>query len=180
MKKDNDVGKLGSLALNKLDLEQAYRLFDSLDSKRGTHPEESCIAQHVAVPMDKVDSAINFWKPLYFNVTTEGRLLSGIETYELGDPKHRVHPDKAPYIAQCNLMALEAIKMMGDHWPTVEDPQDFVFGSEREKEVAKFWKDTFAPTLFQTQWAWTGVMAVLAGEPMATRELLYDYKDQLP
>jgi hypothetical protein len=180
MKDNKEVGKLVNKKIERFDLDQAYKLFENLDNKKGSGPEGACIAQHVQVPMDKVERAIEFWKPLYFSVTTEDRGLNGAEAYDLGDPKLHAKPDPVPYIAQCNLMALEGIRMMNAHWPTVANVAEMMFGSEREKEVADFWKKTFAPTLFQAQWAWTGVMAVLAGEPVATTELLERYKDQLP
>jgi len=141
---------------------------------------KSVIAQRVIVPMDKVERAIQFWKPIYFSATKEGRLLNGIEAYELGDPKITPKPDKGPFIAMCNLMALECLKMMGDHWPTVDDAKLLAFGTEREREVADFWHQQFAPTAFQADWAWKGCMAVLAGEPHSTSELLVSFRDQLP
>lgn len=170
-------GKLNKAKINKLDYKQAQEFFDKLGEVG--RPESSVISQKVSIATDKIDNAISFWKKVYFSATSEGRLLNGAEAYELGDDKLTNQPDKGPYIAMCNLLALEALKIMGDNWPTVEDPQDMVFGSDREKAVASFWKDTFAPTLFQTQWAWTAVMSVMAGEPHATADILDNYENQL-
>jgi hypothetical protein len=79
-----------------------------------------------------------------------------------------------------NLMALEAIKIMGEQMPTAEKAALLAFASDREKEIAVFWKDMFAPTEFQAQWAWQAVLAVLVGNPAAQNEILVNYKEQLP
>ena len=177
----SDFKSLNSLKLNLPSFEEAADIADNMSRREGHSPETSCISQRVGVPMDRVDGAISFWKALYFAETVQGRLLSGIEAYELGDEKiHHSRANKTPYIAMCNLMALEAIKMMGDAWPTMETAENLMFGSEREQDIADFWKQTFAPTSFQANWAWAAVMAVLAGEPSSTSELLYQYREQLP
>lgn len=178
MSDPKEIGKLKNKAVQKANLDTALHFFDDIDKKRELN---SIISQKVQIPMDKVNTAIAFWKPLYFSVVTEGRLLNAAEAYDLGDEKvHGIKANKVPYIAMCNLMALEAMKIMGDTWPTVEDPDDMLYGTEREREVAKFWKATFAPSAFQTQWAWSGVMSVMAGNPTATQEFLDNYKEQLP
>ncbi len=162
-----DVGEhLAKLEQDKLD--------EALDSKEGV------ISQRVVIPLAKIEQALLFWKPIYLSVTIDGRHLNGIEAYNLGDPTKTDQPNQGPCIALCNLMALEAIRMMGDTMPTVEDPQSMVFGTEREQQIADFWKGTFAPTLFQAQWAWAAALAVMAGEPAATAELLETYTEQLP
>ena len=140
----------------------------------------SVIAQKVDVSSGKIDLAMAFWKPVLFGTLKEGRQLNGIEAYELGDDKNNVNPDKGPYIAMCNIMALEALRIMGDHHPTVTDAKMMAFATDREKEVCDFWHQSFAPTAFQAEWAWKAVLAVLAGDPIATRELLDSYRDQLP
>jgi hypothetical protein len=138
------------------------------------------IAQRVPTPWDKVDRAIQFWKKVYFSEQKDGRCLNGIEAYELGDPKITAKPNKAPFIAQCNLMALEALKIMGDHWPTTEDAALLAFATDQEREVADFWHVQFAPLAFQAEWAWKACLAVMAGEPLSTKDLLDSYQDQLP
>ena len=77
-------------------------------------------------------------------------------------------------------MALEAITMMGNNIPTSAHATLLAYATEREKEVAGFWKDNFAPTEFQVEWAWAAALAVMAGDPSATAELLDNYRDQLP
>ena len=157
-------------------------LIRAIEQKKKTLNGEAAIARREYVPLAKVEKAIAFWKSVYFRVTAEGRLLNGIEAYELGDPRRTpaTQVDKGPYIAMCNLMALEAIRMMGEHMPTSEDAVTLAFASDREKEIAGFWKETFAPTAFQVEWAWKAALAVMAGEPHATKEVLEDYREQLP
>jgi hypothetical protein len=157
-------------------------LIRAIEQKQKTMKGEAAIARREHVSIRKVEEAISFWKRVYFGTTAEGRLLNGIEAYELGDPKRTpaAKVDKGPYIAMCNLMALEAVKMMGDHMPTSEDAITLAFATDREREIAKFWKDNFAPTEFQVEWAWKGALAVMAGEPTATNEILEEYKSQLP
>ena len=174
-----EVGKLNRLKPTNPNIIDVGQALVSIDDKKGYVPFDSSIAQRVAVPMDRVEQAITFWKPLYVNVKSEGRLLNGIEAFELGKDD-RVHPEKTPYIAMCNLMALEALKIMGDAWPTVESPESLMHGGEREKLVADYWKKTFAPTIHQASWAWSAVMAVMAGNPPATSEILYKFREQLP
>jgi hypothetical protein len=137
------------------------------------------ISQRVHVQPEKIERAISFWKPRYFDYIVEGRHLNGVEAYVLGDPSKTEHPNPVPYIAMCNLMALEALRMMGNQLPTVENPELMMLGSEREREISDFWKKCFAPTLFQVQWAWSAAMAVMAGEPGATAEILENYAHQI-
>lgn len=180
MKEAKELGKLNHHKVDQPSFEEAAEIMDHLDRKKSDGPENSVIGQRARIPNDKVEAAVSFWKPIYFSVTAEGRLLNGVEAYDLGNAEHQVHPDKAIYIAMCNLMALTALRMMGDSWPTMEDAADLAAGTERERDIAGFWKNTYAPTLFQARWAWSAVMAVLAGDPTATKELIYNYKDQLP
>ncbi len=177
-----DVGKLSRLKPSNPNIIDVGEAIVNIDEHKGDKPLEAIIPQRMHIQSEHIERATQFWKPLYFNIRSEGRLLNGIEAYELGDDKIRAgkQPDKIPYIAMSNLMALEALRLLGDTWPTVEAPEELMFGTDREKLVADFWKDTFAPTAFQANWAWSGVLAVLAGEPGATRELLYAYKEQLP
>jgi hypothetical protein len=158
------------------------RLYEMVQQRMRSDEGHAVIEKRVSIHTRKVDSAISFWKPIYFNHSREGRLLNGIEAYELGDEKRTPGSacDKAPYIAMCNLMALEAIKMMGDQMPTAEKGILLAYASEREKEISQFWKEMFAPTEFQAEWAWKGVLAVLAGNPAAAHELLENYRSQLP
>lgn len=141
---------------------------------------EAIITQRVHIPAAKIEQAITFWKPLYFNYKKDKRLLNGIEAYELGDPKITPSPNAVPYIAMCNLITLEALLRMGDQSPTVEAATDLAYATEREREIADFWHKTFYPTEFQVEWAWTAAMAVMAGDPIATNEILEDYRQQLP
>lgn len=158
------------------------RLYEMVQQRMRTDEGHAVLEKRVSVHTRKVDAALSFWKPIYFGHSVEGRLLNGIEAYELGDPKKTMGTkcDKAPYIAMCNLMALEAIKMMGDQMPTAEKGILLAYASDREKDIARFWKDMFAPTEFQAEWAWKAVLAVLAGNPAAAHELLENYRLQLP
>lgn len=157
-------------------------LIRAIEQRRKTLKEIPAIARRAPVSIKGVEKAIAFWKKVYFANTVEGRLLNGIEAYELGDPKKTpaTMVDKAPYIAMCNLMALEAIRRMGESMPTSEDAVTLAFATEREKEISKFWKENFAPTSFQVEWAWKAALSVMAGEPHSTKEMLEDFKHQLP
>lgn len=180
MKDAKEVGKLNNLKVGQPALDEAADIMEQLALKDEQGPTAAVIANKVRIPQDRLDKAVAFWKPIYFSVTAEGRLLNGVEAFDLGNEKHQVHPEKGPYIAMCNLMALSALKMMGESWPTMEDAANLSAGTERERDIADFWKKTYAPTIFQARWAWTAVMAIMAGEPTATQELLYKYQDQLP
>ena len=163
-------------------IEKMAEVFAAVIQAKASQEGKAAIAQKVEVSRRKVESAISFWKPIYFNRTIDGRLLNGIEAYELGDPAKTpgTKCDKAPYIAMCNLMALEAIIMMGENMPTSAHATLLAYATEREKEIAGFWKKTFAPTEFQVEWAWSAALSVMAGEPHATAELLDNYREQLP
>ena len=141
----------------------------------------SAIASKVHIPISKIEQAINFWKPYYFDVVVEGRHLNGIEAYELGDPEKTpaAQVNQSVYIAMCNLMALEALRMMGDNTPTSTEAVLLAYATDREKEIAGFWKDNFAPTKFQVEWAWKAALAVMAGDPLATKDMIDNYRDQL-
>lgn len=177
---DRDVGKRRSqLVVNSQNPDEISDVLADIARQKEAE-EKRAIASKVRIPPDRIEAAIQFWKPVYFSVTKEGRFLNGVEAYELGDESKAEHPDKGPYVAMCNLMALEAMKMMGDHWPTVVDAQLMAFATDREKEVAEFWKQTFAPTTFQAEWAWKACLSVMAGAPQATKEMLEDFRVQLP
>lgn len=138
-------------------------------------------ANRKPVDMGKVETAIAFWKNVYFSVLVdEKRLLNGIEAYELGDPAKHEKPNPAPYIAMCNLMALEGLRKLGQENPSTTNPHRMLFGSDREQEIAGFWKNSFAPTLFQCEWAWSAILGLIGGNPVAIREMLTNYKEQLP
>lgn len=158
------------------------RLYEMIEQRMKSDEGHAVIEKRISVHARKVEQALAFWKPVYFSHSREGRLLNGIEAYELGDEKKTVDSkcDKAPYIAMCNLMALEAIKMMGEQMPTAEKGILLSYASDREKEISAFWKEMFAPTEFQAEWAWKAVLAVLAGNPAASTELLDNYRQQLP
>ena len=179
------IGQVGrSLVPEKkgLDFRDLELLWNVVVQRARTNENIAAIHRRVYVEPDKVDAAISFWKKVYFETTIEGRFLNGIEAYELGDEKKTpgAKCDKGPYIAMCNLMALEAIKMMSDQMPTAEDANMLAFASDREKEISVFWKQVFAPTAFQAEWAWKAVLAVLVGNPAAKSEILVNYRDQLP
>ena len=158
------------------------RLYDMVEQRMKSDDGYAAIEKRVTIQSRKVDAAISFWKPIYFGYSVEGRLLNGIEAFDLGD--HKKTPgsecDKGPYIAMCNLMALEAIRMMGDATPTAESGLMLAYASDREKAISQFWKETFSPTEFQALWAWRAVLGVLAGNPGAANELLDNYRVQLP
>lgn len=184
MSSDNQIDprKLTHLKQSRPGMADAADYLEEMERKKAAGPDGSAISQRVRVEGRKMDEAVAFWKKIYLSYTVEGRLLNGIEAYDLGDPKvqGKYDADQACYIAMCNLMALEALRMMGDSWPTVEHAEELAAGSERERDLADFWKKTFGPTVFQCQWAWSAAMAVMAGSPAATQELLYQYKEQLP
>lgn len=163
-----------------MDIDKVLEIYAAVQQKRATMKEEPAIARLDPPSMSKVEEAIAFWKPIYFDRLVDGRHLNGIEAYELGDPKKTTKPDKAPYIAMCNLMALEAIRRMGSQMPTATEAVLLAYASEREQEIADFWKNTFHPTEFQAEWAWKACLAVLVGDDLAQTELLVDYKKQLP
>lgn len=181
------VGRVGesmvpSSDVNLQDVAEMARLHEAAQQIRLSMNDEPALSKRVPVPLEKIEEAIAFWKPVYFNHTVENRQLNGIEAYELGDPEKTPGSecDKGPYIAMCNLMALEAVKMMGDQMPTAHRGIMLAYASDREKEICKFWKDTFAPTEFQTDWAWSACLGALSGAQVATIELLDRYRDQLP
>lgn len=177
---DRDLGKTRSqLKVDNLSPNEIADILQNIQRQKESE-EKAVIAGKVRIPEEKIERAIAFWKPVLFSVTKEGRQLNGIEAYELGDEKKTGKPDQAPFIAMSNLMALEAMRMMGEHWPTVEDAALLAFGTEKEHEVADFWHSNFAPLAFQAEWAWKACMAVMAGAPGATREMLEDYQAQLP
>lgn len=158
------------------------RLYEMVQQSMRSEEGYAVLDKRVSVPNRKVETALSFWKRIYFSHEVEGRLLNGIEVYELGDPKKTPDSrcDKAPYIAMCNIMALEAIIMMGNEMPTAEKAILLAYASDREKEISKFWKVAFAPTEFQAEWAWKAALAVLAGNPAAINEMLDEYRLQLP
>ena len=160
---------------------------DIQEGKEGTY-DDGAISQRVHVSPSKIETALTFWKNILFSTTIEdggkARQLNGREAYELGTEAGatalKKKMDKAPYIAMCNIMALEGIRMMGDQMPTTTSIANIGFASEREQEVCDFWHRTFAPTSFQADWAWNAALSVMAGEPHSTRELLDDYESQIP
>jgi hypothetical protein len=158
------------------------RLYDAIQQRIASARGEAVLDNLAQVSRKDVEAAISFWKPIYFSVSVEGRLMNGIEAYELGDPDKTkgTKCNKAPYIAMCNLMALEGLLMIGEQMPTAEEGVLLCYASDREKEIAEFWKETFAPTEFQVQWAWKAVLGVKAGNKIAIAEILQNYKDQLP
>ena len=158
------------------------RLYEMVQQSMLSAEGVAIIEKRVTVHARKIEQALAFWKPIYFGHSREGRLLNGIEAYELGDPNKTPDSscDKAPFIAMCNLMALEAMRMMGQQMPTAEKAILLAYASDREKEISAFWKNMFAPTEFQAEWAWKSVLAVLAGNPAAHAEMLENYKNQLP
>lgn len=180
------IGRVGESRVSEpglsKDPQDLARVWMAIEQKRASMEGEAAIAQLVNVPRKKIEIAVAFWKPLYFDVLIDGRHLNGIEAYELGDPSKtpEAKVNKSIYIAMCNLMALEGILMMGSNMPTSTEAVLLAFATKREKEVAAFWKKNFAPTEFQVEWAWKACLAVLAGDPSATAELLDNYRLQLP
>lgn len=168
----------GSMATNPT-IDQIGQTFEDMHFAK-EREVEGIISQRVHVPPDKIELALAFWKPLYLDTTIEGRHLNGVEAHDMGNETKYETPNKVPFIAMCNIMALEALLRMGDDMPTVEHPTNMVFGTQREIEIADFWKRTFAPILLQAEWAWCAALAVMAGDPVATSELLENFKDQLP
>jgi len=180
------IGRVGESVAgsdpNSMDPFELARLYEATLQAKASRAEEASIAKRVSVSKKELEEAVSFWKPIYFNRTVEGRQLNGIEAYELGDPKKTPGTacDMGPYIAMCNLMALEAIRMMGDAMPTAHKGVMLAYASDREREIAKFWKDTFAPTEFQSEWAWTACLGVISGNEIARAEILTRYREQLP
>ena len=169
-------------ARQSMDAAELGRLYEVIQQRMASMKGEAILDKREFVPRKKVEEALSFWKPLYFNVTVEDRHLNGIEAYELGDPEKTkgTKCNKAPYIAMCNIMALEALLMMGEQMPTAEEGVLLAYASDREKEIAQFWKESFAPTEFQAEWAWKAALGVMSGNKIAISELLENYKDQLP
>ena len=176
MKSRSDKGSI----ITRPGIEDIGKFLVEIEDKEGIDPEHGLLTNRVHVPAEKIERAISFWKPIYFSEKRDGRFLNGAEAYDLGDPAKTPNPNKAPYIAMCNLMALEGLKMIGDYNVTVEDAEHMMFGNEREREIADFWKNVFSPTLFQSQWSLKAMIAVMSGEPYATADLLDRYQDQLP
>ena len=175
----SDLGSQKSqLIVQAGSMAEAAEILQKFDEQKQAE-ELRVIPERVHVPLEKVERAIQFWRPIYFSMTKEGRCLNGVEAFELGDEKLN---NKSIYIAMCNLMALEAIKRMGDDWPSVhaDNVHGLALGTDREKEIADFWHKTFAPTLTQSGWAWAACLAVLRGAPAATAEMLENYREQLP
>jgi len=168
-------------ALSGMNIYEMERAYNAIEQKRKSMEDEAALTKRVHVSSSKLDTARSFWRPYYFDVLIEGRHLNGIEAYELGDPEKTPagQINKSVYIAMCNLMAIEGVRMMGEKMPTSTDAILLAFATKREKEIADFWKKNFAPTEFQVEWAWKAALAVMAGDPVATRELLEDYRDQL-
>jgi hypothetical protein len=155
------------------------RILENIQREKDSETKK-IIAQRVPLDLARIERAIEFWKNVYFSEKKDGRFLNGIEAYELGDRKITPVPNQAVFIAMSNLMALEALKMMGNHWPTTPDAQMLAFATEQEKEVADFWHKQFAPLAFQAEWAWKACLSVMAGEPHSTNDLLVQFRDQLP
>lgn len=174
-----EYGKLNRLKLDTPGLLDVGKAIVDIEEFAGKKPENTIIAKRVHVPIGKIELAVSYWKPVYFSAKTEGRLLNGAEATELGNPKLHNPPNPNILIAMCNLMALEALKRMGEFMPTVEDAEHLYKGIDREREIADFWKKTFAPTAFMAEWAWKAALAVMAGAPGASREILDDYREQL-
>ena len=165
-----------------------FETWQGIQEGKEAEYEEGIIAQRVHVPLKLVEEAILFWKNIYLETTVEDggktRYLNGKEAYKLGTFEGAAQmgllEDKGVFIGMCNLMALEAIRMMGDQMPTTADSGNLAFASEREKEICDFWHETFAPTEFQAEWAWKAALSVMCGEPHSTEEMLGNYKAQLP
>lgn len=165
--------------MKKPDMGELIGMVESMMAKR-EQEKKPVIESRYIVPTEKIDLAITFWKPRYFDYMVDGRHLNGIEAFDLGNEKKNPKPNKVPFIAMCNLMALEALKIMGDESPTEEHADLLALGSGKERVVAAFWKEMFAPTMFQAEWAWSAALAVMAGSPVAMSELLDNYIEQLP
>jgi hypothetical protein len=176
-----EIGKSQKPSTTGVNPSSMQRLYEIVQQSLKSYDGEAAISRLNTVQGKKIDLALSFWKQIYFQYSIEKRLLNGIEAYEMGDDKNPdAKCDKAPYIAMCNLMVLEALKMMGDQMPTTEKATLLPFSSEREKEISSFWKETFAPTEFQAEWAWKAVLAILAGDPVASSEVLENFREQLP
>jgi hypothetical protein len=165
-----------------------FETWQGIQDGKEAEYEDGIIAQRVNVPLELIEKAILFWKNIYLETTLEeggqARHLNGKEAHKLGTFEGATElgllEDKGPYIAMCNLMALEAMRMMGQQMPTTADSGNLAFASEREKEICEFWHETFAPTAFQAEWAWKAALSVMCGEPYSTEEMLGNYKSQLP
>ena len=184
---DMPVGRVGESQIpftdaSGVDPEEIARVLMVMIQQERSKANEAAIAQKIRVDPRKVELALNFWKPRYFDVRIDGRHLNGIEAYHLGDPSKTpaAKVNKVPYIAMCNLMALEALRMMGENIPTSTEAVLLAYATEREKEIADFWKKTFAPTVYQTEWAWKTALAIMAGDPYAHHDVLDNFRVQLP
>ena len=182
----NAASKVASRILNKHG--NPYESWEEIQEGKEAEYDEGAIAQRVHIPGKLIETATLFWKNIYLEVTIEEnsvpRHLNGKEAYKLGTEEGAkelgMKQNQAPYVAMCNLMALEALKMMGDQMPTTPEAGHLAFASEREQEICDFWHQTFAPTSFQAEWAWKAALSVMAGEPHSTEEMLGNYKVQLP
>ena len=108
--------------------------------------------------------------------------MNGIEAHEMGNPKRHDDPLQAnhvPFIAMCNLMALEAVKMLGEQNPTTTNCHKLANGSDREKEISDFWKKTFQPIALQAEWAWSAVLALISGSEDAWDQIINNHHEQL-
>ncbi len=186
----NGIGKAASKVASKI-LDKhgnPYEAWEEIQEGKEAEYDDGAIAQRVHISGKLIETAILFWKNVYLEVTIEkdgvNRHLNGAEVYKLGAEDGAkelgMKQNRAPYIAMCNLMALEAIRMMGDQMPTTPEAGHLAFASEREQEICDFWHQTFAPTAFQAEWAWKAAISVMAGEPHSTEEMLGNYKVQLP
>ena len=162
-------------------IEQALG-YENLLSEEDVQFMELLRHKKAKVPLDKIESLIIFWKDRYFRFTIEGRHLNGMEAEELANPKYHEDPRNAnnvPYIAMCNLMMLEAVRMMGDQNPTTTNVHKLPYASDREKAISDFWKKTFQPLAFQAEWAWSSALALMVGNPQAWSDLIDNYQEQL-
>jgi len=180
------IGQVGrsqvpTTAGQSMDPVELGRLWEIIEQRKASANGDAALTNKALIPRSKVEKALSFWKPAYFSIMREGRHLNGIEAYELGDPTKTmgVKCNKGPYIAMCNIMALEGLLMMGEQMPTAEEGLLLAYASEREQEIATFWKETFAPTEFQAQWAWKAILGVIAGNSIAISEMLENYQDQV-
>jgi hypothetical protein len=138
--------------------------------------------RRVRVPMGKIDQLISFWKDKYFRFTIEGRHMNGLEVEQLANPKTFEDPREAnyvPYVAMCNLMLLEALRLLGEDNPSTTNCHKLAFGSEKEMAIADLWKKNFQPLAFQAEWAWAGALAILVGEPQSWSDIIDNYHEQL-
>jgi hypothetical protein len=178
--------KVASKILNKHG--NPFESWQEIQEGKEAEYDDGAIAQRVHIPVKLIEAAVLFWKNIYLETTVEDggmeRHLNGKEAYKLGTEEGAremgMRQDQAPYIGMCNLMALEAMRMMGDQMPTTIDSANLAFADEREREICEFWHETFAPTAFQAEWAWKAALSVMAGEPHSTEEMLGNFKAQLP